>query len=136
MTTQQRPGQQPPQRPPPRVHVDSARVGIRLALISMQGQRPPDDVVDTILRSGQHHIELVSFPIDLVLTQQNERMERRRVSAQRSLEALLHHIPDPTLLTSADMDKLVAKAWHLAAAMESEDNTAQQLDTLKQGPKP
>ncbi len=111
-------------------HLESARIGVRVACIAMQGRMPPEDQVTTILASAKGEIELHTFPMEMVTAAAGARKERRRVFAMKALETLLHHCGDTQMLTSDDLDKVVSKSWHIAAAMEREDDVATQLDSL------
>jgi hypothetical protein len=114
----------------PTVHAESARVGIRLACIAMQGKAPPEDVVNRLIQSGITQVTFEEFPLDVLKVVKRERHDVRRTFAIRAMEVLLHHAGDSSMLTNDELDKIVSKAWHMAAAMEREDSTAQQLSTL------
>lgn len=113
----------------PLVHLESARCGVRLALTVMQGRMPPNDLVGQLLASGNEHVEFADFPMDLIMAQHTARVDRRRAYAMKSLECLLVKSSDPALMSPDDLRSVVAKAWTIAAAMESEDDVSQQLDT-------
>lgn len=117
-------------QPKPTVHAESARVGIRLALVAMQGKLPPNDVINNLLASGASHITFVELPMEMLMQAAAQTTERRRFFATKALEMLLVRSGDSMLLSDDDLERIVAKAWRVAALMEREDMTAQTLDTL------
>ncbi len=115
---------------PVAVHSGSVIAGVRMACVAIKGTMPDQATVDHILAQGKGHVELHEFPFEVISQAAMARKERRRTSAFKALEAFLHHAGDPLLLRDADLDKLVTKAWHVAALMESQDDVASQLDSL------
>lgn len=116
----------------PIIHAESARAGIRLGLIAMQGKLPPPDIVNNILQSGTQHMQFVEFPIEMLQQASMQTAERRRFFATKALEMLLVRSGDSTLLSNDDLERIVAKSWRVAALMEREDMAAQTIDTLNQ----
>jgi hypothetical protein len=110
------------------VHTESLRVGIRLTYLRLRGVIPTEDVVESLVRSGADKLMLREFPIEAVLQGVTE---RRRMYALKALEVLLlHTVRESGPMGEADLDHIVEKAWHVAAAMERQDGTAMQLSTI------
>lgn len=112
------------------IHGESARWGVRLACHMFQGKAPPDDAVTRILNTRPEHIQVAEFALEALSTVHRERQERRRTYAVRAMEVLLHRITDSTLLTAADLEKIAAQSWRLAAMMEREEEVSASLDSL------
>ncbi len=114
------------------VHAESARVGMRIALHHITGNQPSEDTVRALVHAlPQAGVNPVDFPLPLLEHSARERSERRRIWALKAMEILLHHAGDSMLLTSEQLREVATKAWTMAAAMEGEENTASQLDSIR-----
>ncbi len=118
-----------PSAPVP-VHAESVRIGVRMAFLAIQGQIPDIATVKHVVSMSSSKVEMHEFPMDVIATAAMARKERRRLCAMRAMEAFVHHCGDHELLTGEALDKLVTRSWHIAAAMEREDDVATQLDSL------
>ena len=116
--------------PPINVHAGSVIVGVNMACVAIKGAIPDQATLDTILATGKDQVEMHQFPFEIIAQAAMAKKERRRLNALKALEAFLHHAGDPLMLRDEDLDKLVTKAWHIAAQMESQDDVAGQLDGL------
>ncbi len=116
--------------PPVPCHAESVRIGVRMAFLAIQGQMPDQPTVAHVVGMNKSQVELHEFPMDVISNAVMARKERRRGYAFKAMEAFLHHVGDQDLLTEAALDKLVTRSWHVAAAMEREDDVATQLDSL------
>jgi hypothetical protein len=111
------------------VHAESLRAGIRVCFQALKRVMPTPDVVEQIVATESGHVSLREFPITQVMAQGPE---RRRMYAFKAMECLLVRSGQESLLMSNDqLDKLVDMAWHIAGVMETQDQTAMQLDTLR-----
>lgn len=115
------------------VHVESARVGVRLAMLQMQGRIPPDDVVDRVLSHPPPNIVMVphSFPPSHLERMSDAVASRRREYATEALRGLLLRHTESSFMTEADCARLTTLAWNIARNMLVEEQTASQLDSIK-----
>lgn len=120
--------------PPVPVHAESVRIGVRMAFLAMQGQIPDQPTIAHVVGMNKTQVEMHEFPMEMISNAVMARKERRRSYAFKAMEAFLHHVGDQDLLTDAALDKLISRCWHVAAAMEREDDVATQLDTLGKKP--
>lgn len=120
--------------PPVPVHAESVRIGVRMAFLAIQGQVPDQPTVAHVVSMNKTQVELHEFPMEVISNAAMARKERRRGYAFKAMEAFLHHVGDQDLLKSEDLDRLVTRCWHVAAAMEREDDVATQLDSLGKKP--
>jgi len=113
-------------------HLESTRIGVRLALWQIQGRMPPEDYVTRVLQTVPPNITLVAhdYPLNIVQKLGQERSHRRRDYAMESLRSLLLRCNDPQLMTDRDLEKVSSQAWNLARFMMSEEQVAEQLDSI------
>lgn len=116
------------------VHAESVRVGVRMACLAIHGTLPDPPTIAHIMDKSKSQVELHEFPMEVISAAAMARKERRRLFAVKAMEAFLHHCGDQDLLTSDHLDRLVTRSWHVAAAMEREDDVATQLDSIKPAP--
>jgi hypothetical protein len=114
------------------IHRESAIVGMRIAMAAVTGSIPPDDKLYGFLESAKlnDRVEARAFPLDLMNKALGDRMQERKVTADRYLQVMLHHVPDPSLVTMEQADRLAAVAWTLSRAMEEQAFVAEQLDNV------
>ncbi len=111
-------------------HAESVRIGVRMACLAMKGSVPDPGTVAHILTHGREQIDMLEFPFEVISNAGMAKKQRRRDYAFKAMEAFLHHCGDHELLTNDVLDKIVTRSWHVAAAMEREDDVATQLDSI------
>lgn len=116
-------------------HVESARIGIRLALLQMQGRLPPEDVVSRVLAHPPVDTELVPVEVslDMLTHQARDKQQTLREYAFKAMEVLMVKHADGMEITDQQLERIAAKAWTMARCMMVEDTTAKQLNSLSSG---
>jgi hypothetical protein len=116
---------------PLHVHGDSVRVGIRLASIRFTNKLPAEDQVRMIQDTRPANMIVTEFPIAVITNIVRERQAQRRRTAEQTMLVILSRMSNEfTSLTLEEIDRISAKAWQMAAAMETQEGVSATLDSM------